>query len=424
MEKQDGRSGAPEHLRVVEKEKGPARQEKKEQETAVRSFEYRDRAGKYLGKAVVEMSKDEATIGHGDRSMRVVRLVSLKLQGFKGGRPTSVDVMEMANGVGVNVFVPAPGETRERRFFSQDANAVVSSLPEQPVALGTLLHELGHANQYQDERFRSLDAAATAARGTVAEKGHDWDKLGPAVRQMAEKVPEVAKAFHLTPEVLADIDHLNSEMTSLTSELADKTRMVEASETIGEASVVESSRAGKEVAARKLAEAKERFEKMCLLYRVKPAAYAAVQILERDATRRAFEWMRELRRESGVDVLAEIRVKEQKPRDDCEASLAAESVSGQGVVPEWTAMDYVTHAKSKLESYDADKWRIGEEEDRPGVTPVPGRNRLPERSEPDYLKAVRQQAHPESAAIPVAVSNRPDDKPRTGLMAKLRQLFK
>lgn len=401
-------------------ERPPVREAKERADAVKKRLEYRDAEGRSLGRAAVELGQEVITSGYGEEAVRMVELLSLKVEGFRRGKPTSIDVLELARAAGIRILVPAPGETKRRRVYDTGEQYVATDLPDNPVALGTLLHELGHANQFREERFSSLDRVATAGRVLYDQPGVDWEKLGPAVREVVEKVPDVGKAYSLTPEVLADIDTAFDLLKGASRRFEDARKMEEAGVDIGDEATLGRLRSAREEAEAEAQRAKARFDNLILMSGAKQSVYVANQILERDATRRAFEWMREIKKETGVDVLAETRIKREPASDVCETSMVAEAEAGQETLPEWSVTDYVTHAREKLATYGADRRRLGKSDVSPGVIPAPGSNRLRETPEPAILKATRDTAvgrETQNVSPDAAPTESP--RPKKGFFARL-----
>src|SRR5688572_12271725 len=130
----------------------------KEAEVTRRSFEYRDIEGKVLGKAEIELEGPEIELEYrtakGKEPGRGRKLRSFVIRGEKDGKPTELDMMAMANPNGVEVI--SSTEHLENYHYADDAKRALAPPLETATDVGVLLHELGHADQYHEERFAKI----------------------------------------------------------------------------------------------------------------------------------------------------------------------------------------------------------------------------------------------------------------------------
>jgi hypothetical protein len=111
------------------------------------------------------------------------------------------------------------------------------------------------------------------------------------------------------------------------------------------------------------------------------------RMMERDATRRALRWLRQVRDKTGVNLLVPHLVQPERivsaqrmAQEECVESTAGGLASGEEGAVEITILDDLRRA---LEGYGAARMRFKppDDDEHPGITPIAGPERLPPEKE-------------------------------------------
>ncbi len=351
--------------------------ERREPQTMRRGFEYRDVAGNLIGRAEVELDDAEVEIPRdGKEALPPVRghaMRSFTLRGEKDGQPTEVDMLALANARGIKVIVTS--ERQDNYDYDEDnLRATVPPL-ETPTDVGVFLHELGHAEQYGEERFHKTGDLYGAGRKLARGVSFEMDALKKAVAKVRDAVPEVADL--LTDDLL---DEFGAEQSLILEERAAANAVYV--HLLG-ARAKEKDQKKHEELAREASEARMRvqdlddeLQNLISEFHIREFVTLPTSILERDATRRAFQWARKVRLEAGIDLFTRHVAPDDPsmPRvSECGRSVTRGMQSGHGESPEET--DLIDDLKRALGTYGADSLRLRHPH-KPGdigITPTVGR---------------------------------------------------
>jgi hypothetical protein len=226
---------------------------------------------------------------------------------------------------------------------------IIGGVPDLPLTLGILLHELGHAEQFEkDVLYKEL--AELDQIGRLLRNGNLPYVFAPDFARLFKMIPHLKEDWsldettHLCDEYLRLKEHALSSQSAVVEMLAKKRDMTEDElikfrrfrkaslhdgKTYGERTIpeIEELRTERREAFADemkdlLSEGKQPFlealqswqRAMTVVSRysvlIEDAFYVAVQMMERDATRRAFRWMRQIRDEIGIDLLRPIALKD------------------------------------------------------------------------------------------------------------------
>lgn len=293
-------------------------EEKAESEPISQSFEYRDVSGVITGRAEIRLSGTITKLNDFKREKAHGRaLESFVLSGTKNGEPVMLDLLAMANQHKVTVFI---SETRlsnylynEKADRSKDGKEVkklkyaIAPLPETAADVAVLLHELGHADQYQEEDFRRLTNARrkdydpqTVLDALEAATDH-FDVADQLWRD--EGLVEVQKAVVSLHNATLRLEVAESRLDDARKTLVSDNGSEPARKRLGKAEADEKRlslerQEAHDVATRALQIA------MTGINAVAAVARLPERMIERNATKRAFNWMRDIKKKIGTDFLS------------------------------------------------------------------------------------------------------------------------
>ncbi|MBU1032428.1 MAG: hypothetical protein ABII13_05450 [Patescibacteria group bacterium] len=159
--------GTKEELRILAKEAEVAK-EKFQSEIEVgaetkeverKNYEYHDREGRIIARAMAEYLSERIPTAYSDVEGRPAfgrELRTLILKRESGGQTIEVDLLELAKAKENGVKIVVAERRLENYLCNFDENRVDVPPLETPVDLAIFLHELGHADQIKDERFREI----------------------------------------------------------------------------------------------------------------------------------------------------------------------------------------------------------------------------------------------------------------------------
>lgn len=201
----------------VPPEARPKNEEEQSRETEPirRAFEYRDADGRLLGTAEATFdaaSKPMPYLSAKDGAEATGRsLLSFVLRGEKDGARTEIDMLALAVPHGVEV-VASDVPLANYHYEDEARRAFVPPL-ETPLDVGVLLHELGHAEQHGEERFKKI--TPLYARSKPFASGDKPVSLGAfleLVDAVSEAVPDARPVFdHEAREQLGRLEARRSE---------------------------------------------------------------------------------------------------------------------------------------------------------------------------------------------------------------------
>jgi hypothetical protein len=135
-----------------------------EREPVRKEFEYRDVQGRLIGWAKIELEPDVLEIDRPDSPeiMRGRVLRSFVLTGEKDGAKTDIDILEMTGAAGTRILVAADVAAGSS-YYRKERLAFVP-MPDTPLGIGLMLHELGHASQADDEKLAEINRLYDSGR--------------------------------------------------------------------------------------------------------------------------------------------------------------------------------------------------------------------------------------------------------------------
>lgn len=229
----------------------------------VKEFEYRDEDGKLIGKAIIKLQEQSA--GANESENKFYRLLNFRLTGQKDGKDTEIDVLSLIDLKNTKMHTPKEGAAF--RYDAENDIAIVP-LPETPIQTAMMLHELGHAKQLQDEAYKNINEVGVRL---------------PTFQDMPD-VPEKIR------KIKSSLDNLDEKTIKSLNELEQLAEKI-LSEKLDQSSPVV-----------------QEYFKLWMDYQEDfVQANPDEQILERDATKRALQWMRQIRNQSGVDLFKDLQ---------------------------------------------------------------------------------------------------------------------
>lgn len=286
-----------------------------------RRYEYRDATGKKIADVEASFETTSETVPapwNHEEMIPVRKMASWVVRHPETG--ASLDMLAEFNKTGAAVLVP---DARTRNYsFDFMTESVVVPPPESPVDVANILHEIGHADQYQERDYEPFVAGAPIANLFLAGRGKD--------KQAAlSQLDYVLKAL---PEVVPYVP---------------------------------------EGAAERLRDAATPQETEAAIDGLKDILGLPSRMLERDANRRALQALRKLRDAIGVDLLKEtINPPEalMSGAEDC--ARASADVLAPGDREDLVIAATPGQLRKDLSSYGAVKFRIGKDKGG-GIMPKP-----------------------------------------------------
>lgn len=380
----------------LKQELGEAAKEAKEAETIKQEFEYRDVEGNLIGKAIVEMSQEDA---EGLEGIKGKMLKSFRLEGERDGKLTSIDVLKLAN-LHKTKIILVRGANYSSSFDKRD---IIAPPLESPIDVAILLHELGHTDQEQDEKIEGL----SDFYGLKTQRSYTLREEGVAQEKTVERLAQtIIKAMPATEEVIKRmlLNDNFSELIKIQTEKQDiflemnkaRNAWKEKSERVShvqqylrdddflsklteeehqelknnfdnlqrEAEALSSIlREAERPALKKWSELRPKrdqvyeragFEEYEFEDFFEKLIYLPTQIKERDATARALKWMKKIRRDTGVDLFVKAKVPA-RVIDKLFLQRCATSVQEGVDAPKVFEADSLKALKSALGTYGAEK---------------------------------------------------------------------
>ncbi len=170
-----------------------------------RKYEYRDAAGEVQAEGVVELFEGEAAISEelaDEKKNGIGRALKSFILRSKQAEEGSeeFDLMKVANSPGVNVIV---ADRPLKNYRYGDTSRCVTSPPlDSPFNIAILLHELGHAGQFEDGR----EAKKTGREESKVEKflpAASWArdlKAGKLTADAKTVAANIKKIFEIDPD--------------------------------------------------------------------------------------------------------------------------------------------------------------------------------------------------------------------------------
>lgn len=385
----------------LKQELGEISKETKEKEYIEQEFEYRDVEGNLIAKAIVEMSQEDV---EGPEGVKDKVLKSFRLEGEKDGKSTSIDVLELAN-LHKTKIILARGANYSSSF---DKREIIAPPLESPIDVAILLHELGHADQEQDEKIEGL----SDFYGLKTQRAYTLKEEGVAKEKTVERLAQtIIKAMPATEEIIKRmlLNDNFSELLKIQTEKQDiflemnkaRNAWEEKSERVShvqqylrdedfvsklteeehqelknnfdnlrrEAEALSSIlREAERPAVKKWSELRPKryqvyeragFEESEFEDFFEKLIYLPTQIKERDATTRALKWMRKIHRDTGVDLFVKAKVPA-RVIDKPFLQRCATSLQEGMDAPKVFEADSLKALKSALGTYGAEKPPLAE----------------------------------------------------------------
>ncbi len=302
----------------------------------------------YEGVEKIQLTEDFAESRDLPREGMGFRLGEFSIRNTQTGK--SVDLKKKTNASNYSILCL---RTSYREVSALDAadtekKEIIGGVPDLPLTVGILLHELGHAEQFEkDVLYKEL--AELDQIGRSLRSGGLPYVFAPDFARLFKMIPHLKEDWSLDEATYFCHEYMRLKEDALSSqsavvEMLTKKRDLTEEELIklrhfrkaslhegrvyGERTIpeIEELRTERREAFAEeledlLSEEKQRFLETLQVWERKMAAvskyslliedafYVAVQMMERDATRRAFRWMRQIRDEIGIDLLRPIALK-------------------------------------------------------------------------------------------------------------------
>lgn len=177
------------------RETGGKAPESREEERITREFEYRDSEGKLLGRGIAELGTEEFDAAY--RTLegepgKARELRSFMILGEKDGNPVEIDLLSLFNPHDVKVLVAT--EHLQNYSYDDEKKRVLAPPLETPLDVGVLLHELGHADQWHEERFKKIVRLYGREKDLRGGKAR-YDRVMDILSEVMRAVPEVVQVM-------------------------------------------------------------------------------------------------------------------------------------------------------------------------------------------------------------------------------------
>lgn len=132
----------------------------KEQEPITRrEFDYRDKNGKLIGVAILELENEllPAAFPTNEGEPGKARILkSFVLKGEKAGKPTEIDMLAFLGTREKRLAVHVAEQDLKNYCYQDESKRVTIPPLESPIDVAVALHEFGHAEQWNEERFKKI----------------------------------------------------------------------------------------------------------------------------------------------------------------------------------------------------------------------------------------------------------------------------
>jgi len=332
-------------------EDGPQAEEKEAEKPLRKSFEYRDAEGRLIGRATIEtgqLASLDLVSGSDDVNVDARELKSFIWEGEKDGKTIHVDVLEMVQHKGDDVFVVEDNADAEHSAVypgaDENTKTIVAPSPDNPVNMAIFLHEFGHADQRFDDDAKDVMDMYRHKSWLHEKSASEITEILDAV---AERMPDYQDKIDEAKVVAGRLGNLEKRLADFQGEALDLKAKIE----------------GGPNAATALADA-ERLNylneqikgiqkaKDYLLQQANPYDIASLpaKYLETDASMRAVEWMKQIREQTGSDLFAKIDAAVAPDMKKGECASSATSARESGDVSLTSAREFMG---SLLETYNA-----------------------------------------------------------------------
>jgi hypothetical protein len=313
-------------------------------ETVTQVFEYKDKDGKSLGRVSIERGAKQRPAAGWEYAGHELSSIIYEVGTDEG--PKNIDLLDLLDVPGVRVFMQGEKDEADSKynyFYRNDAwvdgeaTKLVFVPPlDNPAALSTFLHEMGHAQQDQEDRYHRLSEVAVDDY-PLEYQGYHLDQVRKQFPEFEEMLPDEFKGqvdsllddherlkFQLElseikqREVEASLAPLRTEVNTLREdiksfdfqdhddpqlalqELKDRysiTRDKLVARVISEESPALEARSK---IGRQLTELRAQYKELMKV--VDEIIRLPRRLTEFDATRRAFQWLKKIKKQTGIDL--------------------------------------------------------------------------------------------------------------------------
>jgi len=274
-------------------------------ETERKTIELLDTAGNRIGTAEVGYGVEVDSL---DTEVKKRLLTSLILKGEQGDRNVTIDILGLTNKRSTKIFVDKEAIGDE---FDQITNTVKVRAIDSSDDIGMLLHELGHAEQFGEEKYQKMDKGYSGVPflerfleniQTIAEAVPEikasipWEqaislqKEQREIKEEKQKIDVWQKEYDAVKEQRKEFQPSDDEYQDLEKKIrATQDKLRQANLSLSKRETVFNQ--GFEA----IADSLRQVERL------------PTRIMERDATRRAFQWMRKIRQKTGINLYTDSR---------------------------------------------------------------------------------------------------------------------
>ena len=278
-----------------------------------KSIEYKDAKGNVVCKAEIVYSKESMPIP-GSKEGRVGKqILSYVLTKEMNGKVHEIDLFKLTgiDRLGYTSFVCDGFMVNEH---SSKEKTIIAEI-ESPLGVATFLHEAGHAAQYNDKKFDGVkeEYSLPSRALPLGLEGVGYDSLLNVAKRFGLEndartvagLSEYKRSYDLYIDLKMEKYKLEQKRERIQNQAMDiqqKTREIK----MLEEGLIENAKKSKENIAKSLLVIKQ----LDALVRLPQRA------LERDATKRAIEWMERIFEVSGIDLFVEVQVPESMLEED------------------------------------------------------------------------------------------------------------
>ncbi|MDD5251028.1 MAG: hypothetical protein PHT12_00165 [Patescibacteria group bacterium] len=309
-----------------------SRVERKERKTEVHEYEYRDSEGRLLGRLELEIGTEDVEVPYHDKNLKMRRVQAVRIRGEKDGWPTEMDVLSLVNKHGAEILMPAEGEEEQPWVHLRERNQVLISGFDNPSRLATVLHEVGHADQTHDDKQAKLWEYYKASMDMRASRFPDFGGAKAALEAVYREFPEVVSSLGDKPlRAIEDAERTEREIQAVQTELpiflARAKLLLDGGDENGTREQM------LKYTQERLRLVNLQLEQNRQWVEIRQSAYLVVQILEADASNRAYAWIKQIMEETGVDLMAKhfAKLADAGLGSDCENALEPEELGQQDI---------------------------------------------------------------------------------------------
>jgi hypothetical protein len=294
-------------------------------ETKTYRSECVDAEGNTIGIIEMTLFQSEKDFGY----EKLPQLRTLKLQA--PGSNEEIDILELVDIGDVRIFI------NSSQIVSRYEKGIISlsRIPNEPIGLGVLLHEIGHYKQHQDPQYKEIGKIYESVMGLYGAPQTPSIEL---INWIFRAVPD-AEEFKNDPgfqeywahlQKVEEEDETNSHLFDEMSKIRRKIHKLEDQKIIGK--IARFFPSYKKLSAelellsesmhQKLENMRKEKKEIGISTKISRLSLLPVRIKERDANKRAFVWLREIRERLGVNLLVKVMDKKSNEITDVRAHLS------------------------------------------------------------------------------------------------------